>query len=31
MERIARGDLTKKLKDDKVKIVKDLIIYTNSF
>lgn len=31
MERIAQGDLTKKLKDDKVKIVKDLIIYTNSF
>ena len=31
MEGIAQGDLTKKLKDSKVKIIKDLIIYSNDF
>lgn len=31
MEKIAQGDLTKKLKANKIKIIKELIVYSNNF
>ncbi len=31
MEKIAQGDLTKKLKANKIKIIKELIVYSNDF
>lgn len=31
MEKIAQGDLTKKLKANKIRIIKELIVYSNNF